>query len=86
MPEHPIPKRNDGVFLHDVFEHADPVVAEFMAKHNALLERVTVLERAIETHLEAISADMCCEVCEPGGLGEHRKDCSVPALQDVLDA
>ena len=34
--------------LADLFEHADPVVAGFMARHNALLERVTVLERALE--------------------------------------
>jgi hypothetical protein len=32
----------------EILKAADPTVAEFVARHEALLERVTVLERALE--------------------------------------
>lgn len=35
-------------FAFEVIANMDPQCAAFMARHNALLERVTVLERALE--------------------------------------
>lgn len=52
-------QRSD-VFLSDVFRNADPQLAGFMARHNALLERVTVLERALEWI--ASEADDCLTI------------------------
>lgn len=42
--------------LSDVFLEADPEMAAFMARHTALLERVTVLERALEYIVEVNTA------------------------------
>jgi hypothetical protein len=44
------------------------------------------LHEAVEEFLEAVSADMCCEICEPSKLGDHRDTCPVPKLQEALDA
>jgi hypothetical protein len=61
---HSQPRRHnpeESTFLSDVFRLADPAVTEFMERHNAalernraLLERVTVLERAMEKTLDLL--------------------------------
>lgn len=47
-----------STFLAGVFENADPETAAFMARHQALLERVAVLERALEKLTERETVDV----------------------------
>jgi hypothetical protein len=81
MPTGDIPRKRADAWLADTFEHADPIVANFMARHNALLERVTVLETAMEKALDQIAWQIEADGWRGGGI-----DNAIDTLRAALDA
>jgi hypothetical protein len=72
--------------LADLLADADPLVANFMARHNALLERVTVLERAVEDAQSKFDrADVLDREGRRGRANEYRI-LARQVLQEALDA
>lgn len=52
---------------------ADPTVAEFVARHEALLERVAVLEKALERIVRA-DEELFCNFCEAAVIAREALD------------
>jgi hypothetical protein len=51
--------------MREILKTADPFMSEFVARHEALLERVTVLERKLESIVAYIDSDPSSEEDPP---------------------